>query len=142
MELPLHMAVTRTYHAQKNTLRPLMGPLGLSPGQPKILYHLLNGPCIQKEIAQSCDIEPATVSRLLDNMETQGLIIRTVEKNNRRATSVSITAKGKDAYKNWKKICADVDATALRGFSLQEQEEFALYLRRMYSNLTGREMDE
>ena len=49
---------------------------------------------MQKDIAAALDIEPATVSQLLANMEQAGLIRRAEPLQRRRAECVSITEKG------------------------------------------------
>lgn len=90
MKTPFHLLLIRTYHAQKNRLRPEMAGIGLSPGQPKILNRLMEKDCcMQKELAESCDIQPATVSRMLDTMEQAGLVCRQEEAPRRRAASVA-----------------------------------------------------
>ena len=51
----------------------------LSVGQPKVLEYLyFNDGAIQKDIAEACMIEPATVTSLLSRMEKGGLIKRWV----------------------------------------------------------------
>lgn len=79
MDTPFTIVMYRTFHAQRNAIRPGMADIGLSPGQPKILHYLLNHDgCMQRELADACDIEPATVSRLLDKMEEDGLVRREI----------------------------------------------------------------
>lgn len=97
MNAPFTILVYRAYHAQRNALRPGMNAVGLSPGQPKILHYLLtHDGCMQRELADSCDIEPATVSRLLDKMEEDGLVRREVPpKRTRSAASPSPTGDGR-----------------------------------------------
>ena len=67
----------------KSAFRTAGGPYpystqeGLSPGQPKILSYLIqHNQCRQKDLATYYNIEPATVSRLLANMEEKGLVQR------------------------------------------------------------------
>lgn len=142
MTTPFHLAVSRVFHAQKNKLGPRMAEIGLSSGQPKILYFLVTrGECMQRDIAALCDIEPATVSRLLENMELQGFVQKRISLQNRRAVYVSIADKGRDAYEKWEEICTGVDANSLRGFSAAEKRTFFDYLNRMYRNNTGRSFD-
>ena len=53
MKTPFHLLLIRTYHAQKNRLRPEMAGIGLSPGQPKILNRLMEKDCcMQKKLAE------------------------------------------------------------------------------------------
>ncbi len=142
MKPSFYLLLTRAYRAQKNTLRPGMPALGLSPGQPKILNRLLERDgCMQKELAALCDIQPATVSKMLDTMEQNGLIRRGGEGERRRAASVSITEKGREAYAGWQELCSAVEAKGLQDFSQEEKERFEGYLRRLYFNLTGRDID-
>lgn len=142
METTFYLLLTRAYHAQKNTLRPGLPALGLSPGQPKILNRLLERDgCMQKELAALCDIQPATVSKILDTMEHNGLIRRNDEGGRRRAASVSITQEGREAYAKWQQLCAVVEDKALQGFSEEEKGRFEEYLSRLYRNLAGRDID-
>ena len=142
MKTPFHLLLIRTYHAQKNRLRPEMAGIGLSPGQPKILNRLMEKDCcMQKELAESCYIQPATVSRMLDTMEQAGLVCRQEEAPRRRAASVAITEAGREAHRQWQAICGRVGEVSLAGFTEEERQQFAEYLRRMYRNLTGREID-
>ena len=86
MNTPFHLMILKAFSAQRNTIRPRMAGLGLSPGQPKILNILtMRGECLQKDLAEACDIEPATVSKLLNNMEENHLITRGTVPGNKRA---------------------------------------------------------
>lgn len=142
MALPFYLRLIKAYHAQRNRLRPHMAGVGLSPGQPKILNVLIErGSCMQRELAESCDVQPATVSRILDNMEEEGLVRREEDEASRRAARVSVTKAGRERYLQWRAVCAEVEREALRGFSEEETARFSEYLARLYENLTGREME-
>jgi DNA-binding MarR family transcriptional regulator len=142
MTIRLDVALHSTFHAQKNKIRPGMIAIGLSPGQPKVLRYLSNrSGCMQKDIASALDIEPATVSQLLGNMEQAGLIKRSSLEERRRAESVSITDKGREYYEKWLKLCSEVEQLSMKGFSEAEKEQFLDYLGRMYHNLTDRTLD-
>jgi DNA-binding MarR family transcriptional regulator len=140
--MQLYMALYKTFHAQKNSIRPGMLDIGLSPGQPKVLRYLSqNDCCMQKDIATALDIEPATVSQILSNMEQSGLVKRLNSAERKRAESVSITDKGRDAFERWQRLCTQVENTSLDGFTQEEQEQFIGYLSRMYQNLTGKMLE-
>lgn len=142
MSVKLHTAVSQTFHAQQNKLRPGMMKMGLSPGQPKILRYLtIHNNCMQKEIASALDIEPATVSQLLNNMVQAGLIQRSAPAERRRAESISITEKGRAAYEKWELHCHGVEEISMQGFTQMEQEQLLDYLLRMYRNLTGKNLE-
>lgn len=142
MSAELHMTLVSTFHAQKNRTRPGMTEIGLSPGQPKVLtYVTRHSRCMQREIADALDIEPATVSQILNNMEQAGLIKRSGGAERKRAESVSITEKGQKAYEKWKLLCSEVEKESLKGFSKEEADRFLDYLCRMYRNLTGKTLE-
>ena len=102
--------------------------------------HAHNG-CNQKDIAQALDIEPATVSKILNNMVEAGYVERSPLAQRRRAESVRITGKGEEFYQKWAALCSEYEDLALNGFSEQEREQFALYLRRVYANVSGKELE-
>mgnify|MGYP001461336377 CR=1 FL=1 len=138
MQIPFNLIVLKVFHAQKNKVRPLMNAVGLSPGQPKVLTFLaLHGECLQKELAASCDIEPATISKLLNNLEENGLITRTGQEDDRRAIMIALTARGRTLFETEvEPRFARVNATSLAGFTEEEKRQFEHYLLRMYQNLT------
>lgn len=143
MILPFNLLILKVFHAQKNRVRPAMAEIGLSPGQPKLLTFLaLHGKCLQKELAAACDIEPATISRLLNLLEENGLIARSDCTGDRRAVAVDLTAEGRQLYENEIRVrIGKINSAALTGFSEAERREFECYLRRMYRNLTGVPLD-
>nr|WP_319488908.1 MarR family winged helix-turn-helix transcriptional regulator [uncultured Caproiciproducens sp.] len=142
MPITLHMAVNKVFHAQKNKTRPGMAEIGLSPGQPKILIHLSRqNHCMQKEIAAALDIEPATVSQILNNMDQAGLVQRSAPAERKRAESVSITEKGREFYEKWQQLCEGIEEISMRGFTQNEQEQLLDFLCRMYRNLAGKEIE-
>jgi DNA-binding MarR family transcriptional regulator len=140
--IQLYRALYKTFHAQKNRIRPGMTEIGLSTGQPKVLGYLASRDgCMQKDIASALDIEPATVSQILTGMAQDGLVRRSSPEERRRAESVFITEKGREAYARWQQVCQEVEGVALQGFNPVEREQFIAYLCRMYRNLSGKEIE-
>ena len=142
MNTAFHTLLLKTFYAQRNRVRPSMNALGLSPGQPKILLRLgeKNG-CRQKDLAEFCEIEPATVSKLLTGMETAGLIERTALTDDKRSGCVTLTEKGQRLREEAEARFSAIEEEAFRGFTDREKEETARYLHRIYHNLTGRALD-
>lgn len=142
MKTEFHFLLFKSFHAQRNHIRKDMCTYGLSPGQPKVLrYVYAHNNCMLKDIATSCDVEPATVSKILNTMEEKGMIKRMVVKGNKRAMSVSISEQGKQAFLKWVKHCDEVQDISLHGFSSDEIAKFEEFLCRMYFNLTGKEIE-
>lgn len=108
----------------------------LSSGQPKILEYLYeHDGSVQKEIAQACGIEPATVTSLLSRMEKNGIIVRKMQNNNRRFLYVYLTEKGKEEADYVKKAFDILEGIALKDFTNKEKDQFNEYLKRVNKNL-------
>lgn len=141
METPLHTLLFKTFHAQRQKNRANMNAFQLSPGQPKVLRYLQSHEnCKLKDIAKECDVECATVSKMLDNLEEKGMIIRNINPQNKRAYQVNLTDKGRRALQKWEEHCMEVEQISLQGFTPEEKEQFQNYLSRMYTNLTGKKI--
>ena len=137
--LPIHTLLNRTARAQQNYLRPHLNLLGLSSGQPKILRSLAaRGPCSQRELADTCDVDPSAVCRMLDSLERGGFLTRSPSQTDRRAGLVSLTEKGRGAFAAWEERCMDLEDQMLRDFSPEERLQLAEYLERAYRNVGGR----
>lgn len=140
LERTFHMLLYRAFHAQRNYLRPYLGEIGLGTGQPKLLSYLAaNSPCRQRELAEYFEVDRAAVSRMLDSLERGGFVTREADANNRRADAVQLTEKGRKANVAWETYCHTIEQKMLRGFTQQEQEQFADYLFRAYQNLRENE---
>lgn len=142
MKTSFHTLLFKTFHAQRKQIRPYMNDVGLSSGQPKLLGYLLDhNACMQKDLAEYCDIEPATVSKMLDALERNALIERKLVAGNRRAGSIMITDKGKTAYETWQIHCREVEEKTLQGFNASERAMFMDFLCRAYFNLTRKDIE-
>ena len=140
MERTFHMLLYRTFHAQRNALRPHLGELGLGAGQPKVLGYLVrNGASRQRQLAEYCEIDPAASSRMLDSLQRGGFVERQPGKGNLRYEEIVVTDRGREAYEVWQGYCREMEEQMLAGFSQEERTRFADYLGRAYRNLKGRE---
>ncbi|HJB99209.1 MAG TPA: MarR family transcriptional regulator [Candidatus Flavonifractor merdavium] len=140
MERTFHMLLYRTFHAQRNALRPHLGELGLGAGQPKVLGYLVrNGASRQRQLAEYCEIDPAAISRMLDSLQRGGFVERQPGKGNLRYEEIVVTDRGREAYEVWQGYCREMEEQMLAGFSQEERTRFADYLGRAYRNLKGRE---
>lgn len=141
MKTPLYYLLFKTFHAQRNRNRVNMDEYHLSPGQPKVLRYIHNHhDCKLTDIATECDVENATVSKIIDNLESKGMLIRKLNPKNKRAYQIRLTQQGEEALDKWEKHCLDVEKISLEGFSEEEKEQFYQYLARMYTNLTNKKI--
>ena len=81
---------------QRSVMAELNGS-GLTAGQPKVLDYLgLHDGSVQKSIAAGCQIDPATLTGLLNRMEEKGLIRRCNKQGDRRSLHVYLTDQGRE----------------------------------------------
>ncbi|MBO4414912.1 MAG: MarR family transcriptional regulator [Lachnospiraceae bacterium] len=109
-------------HKKYNTQR--FHSLGLSTGQPKVLSILLqNEGFVQKDLAERCMVEPATMTTLLRRMEQNGLIYKkaTFGTNGKRAMSVFLTEKGRELALKVEEMARESDEMCLSTLTPEER---------------------
>lgn len=134
----MHRALIDASWAHYRRTRQEFQRLDLSPGQPKVLSYLFsNEGSPQKDLAEWCRVEPATMTVLLRSMEQKGLITKQPVhvSGGKRAFSVYLTEHGKEMAQLSRKIMEDIDELALRGFTEQEKEKLSELLNRAMSNM-------
>jgi DNA-binding MarR family transcriptional regulator len=136
----LHKVIIKLFKTHRKTALAEFCKIGLTQGQPKVLdFLVLNNGCIQKDIAENCRIEPATVTSLLANMEKNALVYRTQNSENRRILNVFLTDKGITMQKQVTKIFNALDELCFKDFSEQEKTDAINLLIRIQNNLDGKE---
>lgn len=141
MKTPFYLMLFKTQHAQSKKNRETMDEYHLSPGQPKVLRYLnAHQDCKLKDIADECDIESATVSKMIDNLEKKEMLTRKINPKNKRAYQLNITEYGKESLKKWNAHCLEIENISLKDFSEEEKKQFEDFLNRMYKNLTNKEL--
>lgn len=140
MEYAIHALLYRAAHQQRNAMRPYLRRLGLGPGQPRLLVSLeRDGPSSQKRLADSLEVDPSAVCRMLDTLEKGGFVSRGVDRNDRRADTIAITDKGRRALEAWQQVGRQIDRLMLQGFTDEEVKQLAEYLERLRVNLQPQE---
>lgn len=134
-----HQYLINIFHMHEKKSQQKFRNLGLSKGQPKMIEMLshMNG-CSQKELAESCSIEPATVTSLLNNMRTKELIHKEpqVLDNGIRIQQVFLTEKGTKIADKVETIVTRMEQISFQGFTEEEKSECLSYLSRIYDNLS------
>jgi DNA-binding MarR family transcriptional regulator len=89
------------------------------------------------ELARHSSIERSALSRLLDQLEREGLISRRLRATDRRALEIRITAKGRDAYLAMRPVRREVLRRATEGIAPGEIERMRTVIQLMLHNLDG-----
>lgn len=86
------------------------------------------------ELSRSSGVETSTMTRMLDRLETKGLIERRRCEKDRRVIYIALTEEGKQLAARIPHLIADVFNHHLRGFSAEELSTLKSLLRRIAAN--------
>ena len=89
----------------------------------------------QTELAETLEIEKATLGRLLDRLEAKGWVRREDDATDRRAWRVYLTDEVGPAMHELRAVAAELRRDALAGLSAAERERFVDTLLAIKSNL-------
>jgi len=87
------------------------------------------------DLSKTTSIEVSTLTRLVDNMEKDGLVVRRREAGDARAISLHVTPNGRRLTQRIVPIAERYEAVALKGFSAAEIAVLKKALRRLYDNM-------
>ena len=87
------------------------------------------------DLSETTSIEVSTLTRLVDNMEKDGLVVRRRDSGDARAIALHVTASGRRLTQRIVPIAERYEAVALAGFSAGEAEILKAALRRLYANM-------
>lgn len=123
---------------RKKFLGPKLQVLGLTvgEGQARALRTLLEeGTMTQKQLADLCMRDAATMSRNIDRLEKAGLLKRENNPGCRRSYLICLTEEGKEKAKQVQKIFRELDERIWGDISEKEMEQLYETLLRIERNL-------
>jgi DNA-binding MarR family transcriptional regulator len=80
-------------HAMKDHVATLAATLDLTPSQLAALSHL-DAPRSQRELAESLHFDASNITDIVDRLEARGLVVRTVDPDDRRIRRIVRTPEG------------------------------------------------
>jgi MarR family transcriptional regulator, transcriptional regulator for hemolysin len=89
----------------------------------------------QSELAELLDLQPITLTRLVDRLCTNGLIERRPDPNDRRAKRLYLTAAARPLMDRLAELGGEMMGTVLEGFDLATIERMTGELGRARDNL-------
>jgi len=101
-----------------------------------VIYHLAQQKGLnQKDLVSKLNITPASVSSIVSQMESEGLLVRVQDKKDGRKFSLSLTKKGQSLVSHvidsWLKIQEEIT----KGFTEDEKATFLRLLKQVEQNL-------
>jgi MarR family transcriptional regulator, transcriptional regulator for hemolysin len=89
----------------------------------------------QSELAEMLDLQPITLTRLLDRLCNNGLIERRSDPNDRRAKRLFLTAAARPVLERLGELGEDMMTTTLNGVSRESVEQIVAQLAIIKENL-------
>lgn len=128
----------RAEKARRQVLQPLLASIGLTFGQGHVrilnTLHTEDG-ITQKELADRCRMDEATISRNLDKLSRSGYLERKPDPASRRSFLICLTEEGRREAETLRHLLAYVDDQFWAGLTEEDMEIFARYLEKICENL-------
>jgi DNA-binding MarR family transcriptional regulator len=108
----------------------------LHRGQSRLFYKLADSDGIsQTELAHRMNIAPATLTRMVQNMEKNGYVSRQTAANDQRVTLIHLTEKGIKTRAIIKEKLKTVDRKIFKNFTKADKESLQEMLMRIQTQL-------
>jgi len=91
----------------------------------------------QSELAEILDLQPITLTRLLDRLAQNGLIERRADPNDRRANRLFLTPAARPLLERLSDLGTEMMTTVLEGLDARTLEQMLRNLELMRENLRG-----
>ena len=130
----------RLKHARIHTL---LETLGLYRGQPSVLQALWEQEgLMHTELARRLQVQPATITKMLQRMEKAGFVERRPDPDDQRVSRVYLTDAGRAVRADVQQVWRQLEEEAFAGFTLEEQvllRRFFLQVRENLKHVTSGE---
>ena len=117
----LPFEIGETAHALRKAFDRRAVGMGVTRAQWKVLFRLQRQPGLRQiELADMLDIEPITLSRIVDRLEEGGLVERVADPADRRAWRLHVTARAKPLIEKLRAVADEMIAEAFAGIDPKE----------------------
>jgi DNA-binding MarR family transcriptional regulator len=131
----LPFEIAETAHTMRKAFDRRAVGLGVTRAQWKVLFRLTRQPGLRQiELADMLDIEPITLSRIVDRLEDGGLVERVADPSDRRAWRLHVTAKAQPLVEKLHRIADEMISEAFAGIDPKEIEITRQVLARVREN--------
>jgi len=113
--------IGETAHALRKAFTRRAANVGVTGAQWKVLFKLTLKPDLrQTDLADLLDIEPITLTRIIDRLQEAGLVERTPDPTDRRAWRLHVTAKAQPVVEKLRAIANEMTADVFAGIEPQD----------------------
>lgn len=135
-DLPFEIA--ETAHTLRRAFDRRASALGVTRAQWKVLFRLTRTPGLrQVELADMLDVEPITLSRIIDRLEEAGHVERTPDPADRRAWRLQVTAGAMPLVKRLRAVAHDLVEEAFADIDPRELERMRGVLAQVRENVAA-----
>ncbi len=132
----LHLLLNDAARAIRRQFQRRAADHGLSPAQWRLVgITLREGPLTQVTLAERLEVEPMSVSRLVDRLQAAGWVERAPHPGDRRAHLVQATDRARAIAPALRREIGEICAEALSGLSDAERRCFERGLRNVIETL-------
>ena len=132
--------IAETAHALRRSFDRRAATLGVTRAQWKVLFRLSRQPGLrQVELADKLDVEPITLSRIIDRLAEAGLVERTPDPADRRAWRLQVTETAQPLIAKLRTLADGLIDDAFTGVSDDEMDRMRINLARIRENLAAAE---
>jgi MarR family transcriptional regulator for hemolysin len=129
--------ITDVSHLLRRNFNRRAQALGLSQAQWRALAHLARDEGLnQSALAERLEIQPITLTRLIDRMEAAGWVERRPDPTDRRAVRLFLTAQAQPVLAEMQRAAAGMLDEALRGLSVDARQNLVDTLCKIKRNLS------
>jgi MarR family transcriptional regulator, transcriptional regulator for hemolysin len=133
----LPFEIAETAHALRKAFDRRAVGMGVTRAQWKVLFRLSRRPGLRQiELADMLDIEPITLSRIVDRLEEARLVERVADPADRRAWRLHVTAQAQPLVVKLRAVADEMIADAFAGIDPKDIEITRAVLGRVRENAT------
>jgi MarR family transcriptional regulator, organic hydroperoxide resistance regulator len=133
---PVSHAVSRVARLHRMAAGKLLRGAGLYPGQEFVMMHLWDaGPVRQSELIKAVELDPSTVTKMLQRLEQAGHVRRCPDPGDRRAVLVEATEDSCALHSAVEEAWANLEEHTLTGLDPDERRELTRLLGKVEENL-------
>jgi len=126
-------------HLAKERMDTRLIGFDVTPAQMRtLLYlHCHGGQAPQHEITAFLKVKPSTVAGILDRMEEKELVARSINNNDARRRTVTLTSKGQEQQACFLNIFQEIESLMLQNITDEEAAILQTLLERIIKNMEG-----
>src|SRR5690348_17484372 len=133
----LPFEIAETAHALRKAFDRRAVGMGVTRAQWKALFRLEREPGLRQiELADMLDIEPITLSRIVDRLEEAGLVERAADPADRRAWRLHVTARAQPLIAKLHAVADEMISEAFAGIDPRDIEITRKVLARARENVS------